>query len=213
MAKYPTDIEAVRSLGVIDLPTLQKKANVHYSLSLDLFGSELSTNAANYFNAGLKGRMHEVDLDDNHQLTDLTYSVLQRDNGGFEMREHPALKALNARLRDDFTDDCNRGVGRWNKVISKAGAEFEIRLLHVAFYRQIGDFADLAVTLDGEILSCEEWERRRSEWLPDGDDREYIESLMVPHWGINEFTPWIAPPRGKIDRKPGGFEWVRLAEA
>ena len=207
----PNDIQAVRSLGVIDLPTVQKKANVHYSLSLDLFGSELSTNAANYFNAGLKGRMHEMNLDDNHQLTDLTYPVLQRHNGGFEMQDHPALNALNARLRDDFTDDCNRGVGRWNKVISKAGVEFEIRLPHVAFYRQIGDFADVSVTPDGEVLGSEEWERRRGEWLPDSDDREYIESLMVPQWGINEFAPWIAPPRSKIDRKPGGFEWVKLA--
>ena len=37
---------------MIDLPTLQKKANLHFSLTLDLFGSEISTNAANAFNAG-----------------------------------------------------------------------------------------------------------------------------------------------------------------
>jgi hypothetical protein len=39
----PNDIAAVRKLGVIDLPTMQKKANLHFSLSLDLFGSEVST--------------------------------------------------------------------------------------------------------------------------------------------------------------------------
>src|SRR5712692_6665724 len=55
----PTNIEAVRKLGVIDLPTIQKKANLHFSLSLDLFGSEISTNAANAFHAGLKGRFRE----------------------------------------------------------------------------------------------------------------------------------------------------------
>ena len=27
---------------------MQKKVNLHYSLSLDLFGSEVSTNAANF---------------------------------------------------------------------------------------------------------------------------------------------------------------------
>ena len=59
----PYDIDRVRALGVIDLPTIQKKMNLHYSLTLDLFGSELSTNAANFFNAGLKGRFKEVDLD------------------------------------------------------------------------------------------------------------------------------------------------------
>ncbi len=51
----PYDIDKVRALGVIDLPTIQKKLNLHYSLSLDLFGSEVSTNAANAFNNGIKG--------------------------------------------------------------------------------------------------------------------------------------------------------------
>ncbi|HTT80383.1 MAG TPA: benzoyl-CoA 2,3-epoxidase subunit BoxB, partial [Stellaceae bacterium] len=35
----PHDVERVRALGVIDLPTLQKRANLHFSLTLDLFGS------------------------------------------------------------------------------------------------------------------------------------------------------------------------------
>ena len=51
----PNDIEKVRALGVIDLPTMQKKLNLHYSLSLDLFGSEVSTNAANAFNCRPQG--------------------------------------------------------------------------------------------------------------------------------------------------------------
>ena len=54
------DIAAVRKLGVIDLPTMQKKANLHFSLSLDLFGSEVSTNAANYYTSGVKGRFQET---------------------------------------------------------------------------------------------------------------------------------------------------------
>jgi benzoyl-CoA oxygenase B subunit len=53
----PYDIAAARKLGVIDLPTMQKKANLHFSLSLDLFGSEVSTNAANYYNSGVKGHL------------------------------------------------------------------------------------------------------------------------------------------------------------
>ena len=65
----PHDVERVRALGVIDLPTLQKKANLHFSLTLDLFGNEISTNAANAFNAGLKGRYLEDRLTDDHQLT------------------------------------------------------------------------------------------------------------------------------------------------
>ena len=56
----PYDIDRVRKLGVIDLPTIQKKLNLHFSLTLDLFGSEVCTNAANAFNAGLKGRFQET---------------------------------------------------------------------------------------------------------------------------------------------------------
>jgi benzoyl-CoA 2,3-dioxygenase component B len=62
----PYDIDAVRNLGVIDLPTIQKKLNFHYTLSLDLFGSEVSTNAANAFNAGIKGRFQETKIDDQY---------------------------------------------------------------------------------------------------------------------------------------------------
>ncbi|MGZ5969371.1 MAG: benzoyl-CoA 2,3-epoxidase subunit BoxB, partial [Polyangiales bacterium] len=45
----------VRKLGGIDLPTMQKYLNLWYTLSLDLFGGEVSSNAASFFAAGLKG--------------------------------------------------------------------------------------------------------------------------------------------------------------
>src|ERR671933_2716125 len=77
----PTDIERVRALGVIDLPTVQKKINLHFSLTLDLFGSEISTNAANAFHAGLKGRFREDKLDDDHALEASTYPVLRLVDG------------------------------------------------------------------------------------------------------------------------------------
>src|SRR6201984_2293512 len=111
----PYDIARVRSLGVIDLPTLQKKANLHYSLSLDLFGSEISTNAANFYTAGLKGRFQETKIDDDHLLTGAHYPVCKLINGDIKLMDEPALSAINMRLRDDFTKDCQGGVNRWNK--------------------------------------------------------------------------------------------------
>ena len=77
----PFDVERVRALGVIDLPLIQKKLNLHYTLSLDLFGQELSTNAANSFNAGVKGRYMEHRLDDDHRLGQATYPVCQIVDG------------------------------------------------------------------------------------------------------------------------------------
>ena len=111
----PYDIEAVRKLGVIDLPTLQKKANLHFSLTLDLFGNEISTNAANSFQAGLKGRFREERLDDDHKLESGTYPVMRLIGGKIVNENVPALSGLNMRLRDDYVADANAGVGRWNR--------------------------------------------------------------------------------------------------
>jgi benzoyl-CoA 2,3-dioxygenase component B len=208
----PYDSERVRALGVIDLPTIQRKVNLHFSLTLDLFGSEQSTNAANAFNAGIKGRYREAKLDDDHRLLDSTYPVLVHASGGFETVEVPALKALNARLRDDFVDDCGGGLKRWNKAIAQQGIDFEITLPHIAFNRQIGEFADLSVTPEGEIIDTATWESHRSEWLPTSDDRAFIEELMSPLYQPGAFASWIEPPTKGIMGKPVEFEYVLLPD-
>ena len=51
MREHRTD--DVRKQGGIDLPMLQRYINFHYSVSLDLFGSEVSTNAASFFANGI----------------------------------------------------------------------------------------------------------------------------------------------------------------
>ena len=99
----------MRALGVVDLPTIQKKLNLHYTLSLDLFGSEVSTNAANAFNAGLKGRFRETSIDDDHQLKNDIYPVLKFVDGEIKLVDEPALTALNMRLRDDYTARLRQG--------------------------------------------------------------------------------------------------------
>src|SRR3954453_14024068 len=136
----PYDIERVRALGVIDLPTIQKKANLHFSLTLDLFGNEISTNAANAFNAGLKGRYREDKLTDDHRLQTDTYQVLRLREGVIVTEDVPALSALNMRLRDDFVEDTQAGINRWNRVLERSGIEFRMSLPHVAFNRRIGEF-------------------------------------------------------------------------
>src|SRR5207247_4604535 len=135
-----SDVEKVRALSVVDLPTIQKKLNLHHTLSLDLFGSEVSTNAANAFNAGIKGRFHETQIKDDHRLQNSTYPVLKLVNGEIKRVDEPALTALNMRLRDDYTQDCAKGMLRWNKIISSAGYHYRLTLPNVAFHRAIGEF-------------------------------------------------------------------------
>jgi benzoyl-CoA 2,3-dioxygenase component B len=206
----PYDVGKIRALGVIDLPTIQKKLNLHYSLSLDLFGSEVSTNAANAFNAGIKGRYMESRIDDDHMLKDATYKVANIVGGKIVMEEVPALTAINMRLRDDYVRDAAGGVGRWNKLIKKHGIEFEMKLPHEAFHRQIGVFAPIETDPDGNILSSDEWAKRRDDWLPSKEDGEFIQSLMQPCYEPGKFASWIAPPKVGIDNKPGDFEYVKL---
>ena len=205
------EIGKVRALGVIDLPTIQKKLNLHYTLSLDLFGSEVSTNAANSFNSGLKGRYRETQIEDDHRLENATYPVLKLVDGKIVNVDEPAPTALNMRLRDDYTVDCVKGLLRWNKVITTAGINYELKLPHVAFHRQIGEFKDVHATPTGVLIDEGAWSKRKAEWLPSADDGAFIESLMHPQSEPGEFASWISPPKVGIDNKPGDFEYVRLA--
>jgi benzoyl-CoA 2,3-epoxidase subunit B len=207
----PNEVEAVRQLGVIDLPTIQRKANLHFSLTLDLFGNEISTNAANAFHAGLKGRFREDRLKDDHRLEHGSYQVLRLVDGHIENQEVPVLSALNMRLRDDYLADCAAGVGRWNRIIRELGIAFAIKLPHVAFHRHIGEFAEVSADPDGNLLNDAEWEKRRDTFLPSEADRNFVESLMVPQFEPAKFASWIAAPKVGIDNKPGEFEYVKLA--
>jgi benzoyl-CoA 2,3-dioxygenase component B len=207
----PENIERVRALGVIDLPTIQKKLNLHYSLSLDLFGSEVSTNAANAFNASLKGRFHETRIDDDHRLESTSYPVLKLVDGEVRRVDEPALTALNMRLRDDYAADCAKSVERWNKVIEKAGVAFKLRLPHVAFHRHIGEFRDVHATPYGELIDSVAWKQRGDDWLPSQADGDFIADLMKPMREPGKFAGWIAPPKVGIDNKPGDFEYVKIA--
>jgi benzoyl-CoA 2,3-dioxygenase component B len=206
----PYDIERVRSLGVIDLPTIQKKANLHFSLTLDLFGNEISTNAANSFNAGLKGRYREDKLDDDHQLTTSVYPVLRPSDGKIIQEDVPALSALNIRLRDDYVEDAANGVVRWNRVLERTGTAFRITLPHVAFNRRIGEFSAIHTDTGGNILTSEDWHARGGSMLPSTDDNVFIASLMRTSRQPGIYSSWIAPPRHGIDNMPGDFEYVHI---
>ena len=206
----PYDTNRIRDLGVIDLPTIQKKLNLHYSLSLDLFGNEVSTNAANAFNAGIKGRYMEHRLDDDHQLQRDTYDVKMVSEDQIVTEQMPALKAINMRLRDDYVKDASGGLTRWNKIMKRKNVDFEFRLPHEGFNRNIGVFANVSVDPQGNIISPDSWEAQMAEWLPTKADGEFIQSLMKPCYEPGRYASWIAPPKVGINNQAGDFEYVKL---
>jgi benzoyl-CoA 2,3-dioxygenase component B len=202
------DTADVRPFGGIDVATLQRYLNFHYSVSLDLFGAETSTNAANYYAAGLKGRFQEAKRDDDHCLHGATRTVPTVVDGRVETREAASLAALNETLRDDYIADCQKGVDRWNRTL--AGVDLELVLPHVGFNRAVGELAARRIGPDGRILTEEAWSAGLPEWLPTDDDRSFVESLMVGVTEPGQMAGWIAPPATGIHQKPVDFDYVRL---
>ncbi|WP_298234102.1 benzoyl-CoA 2,3-epoxidase subunit BoxB [uncultured Azohydromonas sp.] len=207
----PHDTEAIRKLGVVDLPLLQRKANFHMSVTRDLFGSEISSNAAEAFSAGLKGRFNETQIADDHQLQDATYPVMRVVDGEIVTEQVPALRAINSRLLDDYIADCQGGIDRWNRIIEKAGIDFRLTQPHKGFNRRIGEFAGQHVSPAGEVLGAQAWAARKDEWLPNAEDLQFIASLMQPCHGSGEYASWIAPPRMGINKQPVDYEYVKIA--
>jgi benzoyl-CoA 2,3-dioxygenase component B len=204
------DTADVHPHGGINLDVLQKYLNFHYSVSLDLFGAETSTNAANYFAGGLKGRFQEERRDDDHQLGSSMRMVPDASDAGIGEREVTQLAALNETLREDYAVDCQRGVDRWNRALREAGSDVELRLPHIGFHRNVGTFSGRRVTPDGLMASDAEWYAQVDRWLPSDADREHVQSLMV---GVTEpgcMAGWIAPPATGINQKPVDYEYVQI---
>jgi benzoyl-CoA 2,3-dioxygenase component B len=211
MVQNKTDDPArLRSLGVIDLPTLQRYVNFHSSVTADLFGSDVSSNAATFYTTGLKGRYEEGKIDDDHDLKDRTYPVFEVADGTLRSHEAPLLNALNEKLRDDFMKDSNAGVERWNKVIQKHGIDFKLVVPHKAFHRQIGPLAGLKISPQGRVVTEVEWNAHKRDWLPTEEDAAFVRSLMGRVAEPGKFANWIASPPVGINRQSVNFEYVRF---
>ena len=201
------DTAEVGPFGGIDVAMLQRYLNFHCSVSLDLFGAETSTNAANYYAAGLKGRFQEERRDDDHRLQDATRDVPTVADGTITTREAPALAALNETLRDDYIADCQKGVDRWNRTLAEVG--LELHLPHEGFNRNVGGFRDHHVSPDGQLLDDASWASAITGWLPTDDDRAHVESLMVGVTEPGKMAGWLSPPATGIHAKPVDYEYVR----
>ncbi|HEY4016575.1 MAG TPA: benzoyl-CoA 2,3-epoxidase subunit BoxB [Polyangiaceae bacterium] len=203
------DPDAVRRLGVIDLPTMQRYLNLWYSLSLDLFGGEVSSNAASFFAEGLKGRAKEAQYED-HRALDGARDVDVHRDGRFATESVPLRNAMNEVLRDAYVEDCQRGVDKWNRAIATRGIPFELVLPSRRFHRHIGLCAGAWVDPGGAVLDRAAWEARRDAWLPSDGDKAFVASLMAG--AVTEpaqMAHWISPPKQGIKGRPADFEYVR----
>ncbi len=198
-----------RAQGGIPLEMIQKHLNLWYTLSLDLFGSEVSSNAASYFAAGLKGRAKESSYED-HKALDGTYRMSLMKDGAVVEDDVPLRNAMNEVLRDEYADDCQRGVDRWNKRLAETDIAFRFALPSKRFHRHIGLYANMPFSPDGHLLSQSEYDKHKDQWIPSEADRDYVRSLMQPVTEPGKIANWLGKPKTGIKGLPFEYEYVRL---
>jgi benzoyl-CoA 2,3-dioxygenase component B len=199
------DPERIRHHGAVDLPTLQRYLNFWCSSSLDLFGSEISSNSAANFASGMKGRPDEGQYED-HVLRDKAIKLLTPEGE----QEVPLLNALNEVMRESYLKDCEIGVKRWNRMIERAGYGVRITLPSSRFRRSIGPWAGVPVNPEGKMISREEYERRLEDWIPSERDKAFVQSLMQRVVEPGKIAGWIAAPDRGINNLGVDYPYVKL---
>ena len=214
----------VRAAGGVPLELLQKYINHWFTWSEDLFGGEISSNAADFFASGLKGRYKEPQYED-HRALEGSYAMEVVEllppatgGGGAEARraklvgkDVPLRTAMNEVLRDGYIDDCQRAVDKWNRTLERSGNPLRLRLPHRRFHRHQGIYAGLHFSPDGALIDDAEWSANQDRWLPSDADRAFIQSLMQPVFERGKIANWVAPPSKGINGNPFDFEYVRRA--
>jgi benzoyl-CoA 2,3-dioxygenase component B len=204
------DAATLRQAGVIDLPTIQKFMNFWFTSSLDLFGSEASSNAANYFSNGIKGRPDEAKFAD-HVEADTEMSIQVPDGkGGLKSETISTRNGMNEITRLEYVKDCNVGVTRWNMGIKRAGVDFELKLPSTRFRRAVGVWAGIPTDPLGTPITQAEFDANKDQWLPTAADTGFVKSLMQRVTEPGKMAAWIAPPDRGINANPVDYEYVKL---
>ncbi len=199
----------VKSYGAIPLETIQRYINFWSSSSNDLFGAEVSSNSANFFGAGLKGRAYEQRWEE-HKALAATYAMERFVGGKLVGEDVPLRNAMNEILRDEYVQDNQKGIEYWNRVCERHGNEFRFRLPHRRFNRKIGEYSAGRFDLLGQPIDEATWSARVAEWLPGAEEKAFVKSLMKPCYGKSRFASWIAPPPKGINGQPAEFEYVKF---
>ncbi len=204
------DPMGVRAAGAIDRPTCQGYMNFWLSSALDLFGSEISSNAASYFANGLKGRPDESLYSDHVAAGD--YALDMPDGKGGVRTETVSMRnAMNEVLRVAYIRDCENGVKRWNKIIEKGGVAFELRLPSSRFRRTVGGWANVPTDPAGNPIRAEGFAAWMPSWIPTPDDQAFVASVMHPVLEPGKVAGRIAAPDRGINNLPVDYEYVRVA--
>lgn len=152
-----TGLRRIAAAGVIPVSIQQKYYNKWVSGSLDLFGTDHSSSAQWAYAWGIKGRVDE----------NKTSEPVDRE-------------LLNERARELFYREIVETVERVNAVNT---SEERLYVPHMAFNRQIGQYADARHGVDGARMSEQEWIAYAPSALPTADDEAKLAELFKnPNW-------------------------------
>ncbi len=198
------------SLGGIPLEIVQKYINYWVTYAMDLFGGEISSNAADFFAAGLKGRYNEAKKYTEHEVNSGEYEIPVVEGGKIVNRKVPMRNAMNELLRDEYLADSVSALKRWNKIIADEGVDFELTQPNKRFHRHQGQYAGHFFNNDGDLVSEDEYKACVAAALPTKEDRDLVKSLMQQVTEPGKVANWIAPPKKGIGDKDTDFEYVKL---
>ena len=195
--------------GAIPLELVQRYINFWASSSNDLFGAEVSSNSANFFGAGIKGRAYEEKYED-HSALEGYYELDRIVDGKLTRDQIPMRNAMNEVLRDAYIQDNLKGIDYWNRECEKAGIGFRFTLPDRHFHRSVGEFAGMPFDPEGALIDRATYQQHVDEWLQTAEDKAYVKSLMRPVTERGKFASWIAPPLRGINSQAVDFEYVQL---
>lgn len=204
------DPAVIRRAGAMDLPLIQRYINFWFTSSLDLFGSEVSSNAAASFANGIKGRPDESLYSDHLALNEIYELTVPAGDDGLGIEEIPMRNAMNEVARVAYVKDCGMGLKRWNMMIQRAGQDFELSLPSTRFHRGIGAWANVPTDPAGRRIGAEAYAAGLPHWLPTDADRAHVRSLMQRVVEPGKMAGWIAPPDRGINNQPSAYEYVKL---
>src|SRR5438093_6089627 len=189
-----------RKVGAIPLDIIQRYVYDWASASYDLFGGEDSSNAAEAFASGLKGRYREGDgIYKDPRALDQFYETFVLEKGRLAKTAIPLRRAMNALLLDAYFADITRIVARWNKTLGEHHLDAKVKVPSLRFNRQIGLYGGLSFDPEGDPIPREAFDKRLPERMPSRDDYDYVKSCMVQVHERGKFANWIAPPHQGIN--------------
>ncbi len=202
--------EDAQAEGGVPLDMIQRAINLWFSISADLFGGEISSNAANYFASGLKGRAYEMKKHTDHLALEGAHTIEVVKDGKLVKEEVPIRNAMNELLRDEYRADDERAVVRWNKILINEGIDYQFTLPCRQFNRAVGVHAPHHFDPTGRLIAEADWETRKDEWLPNDEDATYLKTIQQQVTEPGKFANWIAAPKVGIKGRPVEFDYVRL---